>query len=104
MSARKDAATHARRIRQLVKESDRVRRTGAAMSRAMEPTLREAFDEDLPREPHHLQRAESQDHADERNTRVTEIMRRARQHLDAAHRVKRRKVRDGATSPVYKAR
>jgi hypothetical protein len=104
MSARNEAATHARRLRQLAKESDRVRRTSAAMSRAMEPTLREAFDEDLPREPDHPQRAESQDHADERNTRVTEIMQRARQHLDAAQRVKRRKVRDGVTSPAHKAR
>ena len=54
-----------------------------------------------PRKP---QRAQSQDHEDERDARVTEIMRRAHQHLDAEKRVKRSKGRDGATPPAHKAR
>ena len=49
-------------------------------------------------------RAQSQDHEDERNARVTEIMRRARQHLDASNRAKGRKVRDSRAPHVHKMR
>ena len=50
MNARNDRATQVRRIRQLVDEIDNARRSIAATSRAIEPTLRDASEDDARRD------------------------------------------------------